>query len=96
MATEKLTNYTRSVNYNKESEIFSHYLTYFPRLNKKTETKEHIKLHLFYHKKGTFFLKLSLLLIIFSDTKTELTLVTTEYNCTESVQILRIWLYLSS
>ena len=36
-----------------------------------------------------FILKLSLLLIILSGTKTELTLVTTEYNCTESVQILR-------
>ena len=64
----------------------------FSIINKKsvkTETKEHIQLHLFYCKKKHFILKLSQLLIMLSDIKTELTLVTSEYNCTESVQILR-------
>ena len=76
-----------SVKYNKENEIFSHQLMRFSRLKSvNTENKEHIKLHLFYCKISTL---LSLLLIILSDTKTELTLVTSEYSCTESVQILR-------
>ena len=47
-----------SVKYNKENEIFTYFLTCFPRLNKKsvkTETKEHIKLDLFYCKKSTLF-----------------------------------------
>ena len=93
---EQIIHDVTSVKYNKENEIVSHQLTCFPRLNKKsvkTETKEYNKFHLFYCKKKHFILKFSLLLIILSDTKSELTLVTTEDNCTESVQILRCHLF---
>ena len=66
-----------SVQCYKENKIFSYVF------------QDQIKLHLFYCKISIFFLNISLLLIILSDTETEFTLVTSDYDCTESVQILQ-------
>ena len=71
-----------SVKYNKENEVFSHELT-FPKLNKNVQKQEKNALI-----SSTSFQNYHFLIILL-DTKTELTLVMSVYNCTESVPLLR-------
>ena len=64
-----------NVKYNKENEVFSHELT-FPKLNKNVQKQEKNALI-----SSTSFQNYHFLIILL-DTKTELTLVMSEYNCT--------------
>ena len=74
--------------------MFSHKLTCFLRLNKKSvklETKEHIKLHIFYSKINTFISKIITIFNNFVGHKNLIDTCDVIIKCTNSIVLEFIW-----